>query len=75
MSEGDPSENGSNTESTQLYVNFTTTNPHVIAAFGAHIASETDWDIHAVDVNGKSFQIACVEVHAKGGCAGGVGQL
>ncbi|MGD8918856.1 MAG: Ig-like domain-containing protein, partial [Nitrosopumilaceae archaeon] len=71
VSEGDPSSQGGNTESTQLYVNFTTTDPHVIAAFGAHVASPDDWVNHAVDVNGKSFQIECVEVKGNGGCDGG----
>jgi hypothetical protein len=71
LSEGDPSENGSNTESTRLWVNYTSTSSHVIAAFGAHIASESDWDKHAIDVNGKSFQIQCEEVKKNGGCDGG----
>jgi len=71
VSEGDPSFSGSNTESTQLIVNYTTTSTNVIAAFGVHIASPADWNFHAVDVNGKSFQIECVEVHSQGGCSGG----
>jgi hypothetical protein len=70
--EGDPSDNGSNTESTELWINYTSSSSHVIAAFGAHVASPTDWaETSAVSVNGKSFQIECDEVHAKGGCAGG----
>jgi hypothetical protein len=69
--EGDPSFSGSNTETTQLFVNYTTTSTDVIAAFGAHIASPDDWDFHAVDVNGKSFQVGCEEIHSKGGCDGG----
>jgi hypothetical protein len=71
LSEGDPSFAGGNTESTTLFVNYTTSSSEAIAAFGAHVASPDDWDWHAVDVNGKSFQIACDEVHAKGGCSGG----
>jgi len=71
VSEGDPGENGSNTESTQLTVSYNSTSTNVIAAFGAHIASPDDWDFHAVDVNGKSFQIECVEVKRQGGCDGG----
>jgi hypothetical protein len=70
-SEGDPSNTGSNTESTELWINYTSSSSHVIAAFGAHVASPDDWTQSAVSVNGKSFQIECDEVHAKGGCAGG----
>jgi len=71
VSQGDPSFSGSNTESTQLFVEYTTDSTNVIAVFGAHISSPDDWDFHAVDVNGKSFQIECVEVKANGGCDGG----
>jgi hypothetical protein len=72
LSEGNPAPSGtSNTESTQLWINYTTTSPHVIAAFGAHIASPADWEHAAVSVDGKSFQIECVEVKDNGGCDGG----
>ncbi|NIM25292.1 MAG: hypothetical protein GTN35_00905, partial [Nitrososphaeria archaeon] len=71
LSEGDPSDAGSNTESNEIWVNYTSSSPDVIAAFGAHIASPLDWEYSAVSVNGKSFQIRCDEIHAKGGCAGG----
>jgi len=71
VSEGDPGEFGSNTESTQLSIRYVTNSTNVIAAFGAHISSPDDWDFHAVDVNGKSFQIECVDVHRLGGCDGG----
>jgi len=71
VSEGDPSFSGGNTEQTQLYVNYTTSSSHVIAAFGAHVASPNDWLNPATSVTGKSFQIECVEVKKNGGCDGG----
>jgi len=71
VSEGNPSNTGGNTEKTKLYVNYTSSSPHVIAAFGAHIASPDDWTNPATSVDGKSFQIECVEVKKNGGCDGG----
>ena len=72
VSEGNPAPTGtSNTEKTKLLINYTTTSPHVIAAFGAHVASPDDWDQSAVTVDGKSFQVECVEVKQNGGCDGG----
>ncbi|MDH3618774.1 MAG: hypothetical protein OEM89_08625, partial [Nitrosopumilus sp.] len=63
VSEGVPSE----VSSTQLSVIFTTTNSHVVAAFGAHLASSNDWVNTASDVQGQPYQVSCIEVNG-GGC-------
>jgi len=69
--EGDPSDNGKNTEQNRLFVNYTTSSSDVIAAFGAHLASPVDWEFSASDVTGKAFHFGCSEIHAGGGCSGG----
>jgi len=67
--EGDP---GLTTkQTTQFFVDYTTSATHVIAAFGVHIASSEDWVNAASTVNGLGFRVGCVstEVDGAGGCA------
>ena len=67
--EGDPS-NSQNSQLTQLYVNYTTNSPDVIAAFGLHVASPNMWDLPATVIDGKGFHIDCTSIHSGGGCTG-----
>ncbi|HUT06598.1 MAG TPA: hypothetical protein VMW74_07935, partial [Nitrosopumilaceae archaeon] len=67
VSEGDP-----NVDSTTRFsVIFSTTSSHVVAAFGAHLASSHDWINTADDVNGEPYQVRCVGING-GGCNGHV---
>jgi len=61
--EGDPEVD----DTTVLSVTFTTTSSHVVAAFGAHLASNLDWTNTATNVSGQPYQVDCVGVNG-GGC-------
>ena len=51
--------------STQLKVTFTSTSTHVIAAYGAHLASPEDWELTSSLVSGKPYQFGCVGVDGR----------
>ena len=54
---------------TQLKVTFTSTSTHVIAAYGAHLASPEDWELTSSQITGKPYQFGCVGVDG-GSCTG-----
>jgi len=61
--EGDPTVD----DETQISIIFTTNSTNVIAAFGAHFASNLDWFLTAQDVMGQPYKVSCIEINT-GGC-------
>ncbi|MCH7758443.1 MAG: hypothetical protein IIA19_08260, partial [Thaumarchaeota archaeon] len=61
--EGDPTVD----DETQISIIFTTNSTNVIAAFGAHFASNLDWFLTAQDVKGQPYKVSCIEINT-GGC-------